>query len=103
MGIDRPVVQLADVEVPRENEDAIQHDFTLDQSLHFLPRAKLLIVIPPGNDQLLRRQQRAAWPRPGLAPRAGSPCAQGHSLSRNGDRQLEDAEPGRFFVGTGFE
>jgi hypothetical protein len=53
MGIDRPIIQLPDLEIPGDNEETIQHDFTLDKRFHFLPQAKLLIVIPPTDDRLV--------------------------------------------------
>jgi hypothetical protein len=53
LGVDRPLLVLPDVEVPAEGGDFIQHDFTLDKRFHLVPQAKLLIVIPPSNDQLV--------------------------------------------------
>jgi hypothetical protein len=66
-GMDRPVLSLSGIDVPNDQggmgrpvfrpgpnqQAAAPSDFTLDKRFHLIPQAKLLIVIPPSNDQLV--------------------------------------------------
>jgi hypothetical protein len=53
LGVEKPLLRLADVKVPNTDEQQIKHDFTLDKRFHLIPQAKVLIVIPPSNDRLV--------------------------------------------------
>jgi hypothetical protein len=52
-GVDGPVLRLSNIEMPATNDMASRDDFTLDKRFHFLPQAKVLIVIPSSNDRLV--------------------------------------------------
>jgi hypothetical protein len=52
-GMTRPVLRVANVPVPNTDEQWFKHDFTFDKRFHLIPQAKVLIVIPPSNDQLI--------------------------------------------------
>jgi hypothetical protein len=53
LGVNQPILQLSDVEIPTTDEQQIKTDFTLDKRVHLLPQAKVLIVIPASNDRLV--------------------------------------------------
>jgi hypothetical protein len=48
----RPLVTVPDFPVT-EPDPNVRHDFTFDKRIQFLPEAKLLVTIPPTNDQLV--------------------------------------------------
>jgi hypothetical protein len=48
----RPVLSISDIPV-METEQWINHDFTTDKRIQFLPEAKLLVTIPATKDQLV--------------------------------------------------
>jgi hypothetical protein len=53
LGVEKPLLQLADIEVPTTEDTANKTDFTLDKRFHLIPQAKVLIVLPPSNDRLV--------------------------------------------------
>jgi hypothetical protein len=52
-GLDKPILSPKGISVPTTNESTIKTDFTLDKRFHLIPEAKLLIVIPDTNDNLI--------------------------------------------------
>jgi WD40 repeat protein len=52
-GKDRPLATIADLDLPTQAEDWIKHDFTFDKHVHLIPEARLIVTIPPTNDQLI--------------------------------------------------
>jgi hypothetical protein len=73
LGVDKAILRLSGIDVP-PTEPAnvflrpgatLENDFTLDKRFHLIPDAKVLIVIPPSNDQLIlhRVDLRAAVDR----------------------------------------
>jgi hypothetical protein len=52
-GKDKPIATVAGLELTLPNEDNIGHDFTFDKRIHLIPDARLIITIPPSNDQLV--------------------------------------------------
>ncbi len=62
LGVDRPILRLTGIEVPETSNEPFFRpgtpsvnvgDFTLDKRFHLVPDAKVLIVIPAGNDRLV--------------------------------------------------
>jgi len=53
IGQDQPILRLAEVELPAGDEPFVKHDFTFDKRFVLIPQAKLLVVIPSSNDQLV--------------------------------------------------
>jgi hypothetical protein len=51
--VEKPILHLADIEVPNLDESKNKTDFTVDKRFHLIPEAKVLIVIPPSNDRLI--------------------------------------------------
>lgn len=52
-GVDGPLKVFPDIDVPVEPVDFLKRDLTLDKRFHFIPQAKLLVIIPPGEDRLV--------------------------------------------------
>ncbi len=52
LGVAKPLIRLSEAAIFLEDEQNIRHDFTMDKRFHLIPDAKLLVVIPPGNDRL---------------------------------------------------
>jgi hypothetical protein len=50
LGVKKPILDLSDIKVSKEGTKG---DFTLDKHFHLIPKAKVLIVIPPSNDRLI--------------------------------------------------
>jgi hypothetical protein len=53
LGIEKPILRLADIEVPNLDESKNKTDFTVDKRFHLIPEAKVLIVVPSSNDRLI--------------------------------------------------
>jgi hypothetical protein len=53
IGDARPLAHLEDVEIPILSEQWVNHDFTLDKRILFLPQAKCILTIPTTNDQVV--------------------------------------------------
>jgi hypothetical protein len=56
-GESTPLLDLGNLEELKglKVEDGTKYDFTLDKRVHFVPAAKLLVTIPPSNDELVVR------------------------------------------------
>jgi hypothetical protein len=53
LDVEKPVLHLADIEVPNLDESKNKTDFTVDKRFHLIPEANVLIVIPPSDDRLI--------------------------------------------------
>jgi Trypsin-like peptidase domain len=53
LGLDRPLLEIANLELPGPDDPLLKHGFTFDKRFHLVPQAKLLIVIPSSNDRLI--------------------------------------------------
>ncbi len=56
LGSDKPVLRVKDVDVPATKLDDPVSGLAFDKRFHLVPDAKLLVVIPPGEDRLVLRK-----------------------------------------------
>ncbi|HEY7158651.1 MAG TPA: serine protease [Gemmataceae bacterium] len=53
LGLEKPLLSLSDSDILNAEGGGMKADFTMDKRFHLIPKAKVLIVIPPSDDRLI--------------------------------------------------